>query len=103
MTSIRYSLPLSHQQQEQQQKEDTRSKVVFKDTGHQTMKDSGLEKWETNEVSSTISPSYCLEFPVHDTEKGTRESQADSLTWGDCLRIPEDQVLRVDKTESQRG
>ena len=72
MTSIRYSLPLSRQQQEQQQKEDTRSKVVFKDTGHQTMKDSGLEKWETNEVSSTfsstISPSYCLEFPVHDTK-----------------------------------
>ena len=34
------SLPLSPQQQQPQQKEDTRSNVAFKDPGHQTMKGS---------------------------------------------------------------
>ena len=48
------SLPLSPQQQQPQQREDTRNNVAFKDPGHQTMKDSSLEKWETNEVSTTI-------------------------------------------------
>ena len=79
MTSIRYSLPLSRQQQEQQQKEDTRSKVVFKDTGHQTMKDTGLEimkpGYESVEQFSSFMTlttqldNYELQFPSYGKSK----------------------------------
>lgn len=66
------------------------------------MKDSDHEKWEPNEVSSTIAPVYCLEFQPMAQKSEPPGIQADTLTSGDVIRIPGDRVLRVYKTEERR-
>ena len=80
------SLPLSPQQQQPQQKEDTRSNVAFKDPGHQTMKGSSLEKWETNEVSTSIALGLLFQVASSWHKKGNLGESGRLPYWGELSK-----------------